>query len=1264
MTVQTTRLCRSLFWLLSLLPLLAAAADSVVAVSSSPPRVVFIIGENEYHTWETLPEFARTELEPRGIHCEFVMASPVEHDNVFTNFAAIKDADLLFISVRRRTPQTNMMALIRAHLKADKPLIGIRTASHAFGAEPPDQLHEGWRTFDRDILGCSYQDHYNNTGPNAAATLVQVSPDVPHPVLTGIPTNQLRVTSHLYKSRELAPTVTVLMSGHVEGRTETEPVAWVNTDGDRRVFYTSLGSPDDFKQPFFRRLLANSVAWALGRPVPMTPSLSKPRAEAGTDALMGSSSTRQSGPLAPSDSLARFKVSDDLEIDQVLTEPEVRQPVFLNFDERGRMWVVEYLQYPFPAGLKMLSHDSFWRAVYDKVPPPPPHQFVGADKISIYEDVDGTGRFTKHKTFVAGLNITTAVTKGRGGVWVLNPPYLLFYPDKNNDDIPDSDPEVKLSGFGLEDTHSVVNSLRWGPDGWLYGCQGSTVTAKVMRPGLDKEPIAHTMGQQIWRYHPETKRFEVFSEGGGNAFGCEIDSKGRIFSGHNGGDTRGFHYMQGAYLQKGFDKHGPLSNPYAFGFFPPMPHPAVDRFTHNFIIYDGGALPAQYEGKLFGIEPLQGRVVQSDIEPDGSTFKTWDINYPVTTTDQWFRPVDIKVGPDGAIYVADWYDGQVNHYRNHQGQIDKSNGRIYRLKSKGAKPIAPFDLGKLSSPELVGFLGHKNEWFRQQALRLIGDHKDESVVPLLTAMVQNNTGQLALEALWALNLSGGFNDSIAVNTLGHSDPFVRLWTVRLLGDACKVNGEIAGKLAALAGTEPNVEVRAQLACSARRLPAEHAIPIIRGLLGRDEDQTEKRLPLLIWWALEAQCETNRDAVLGMFKEPAVWRLALTREHILPRLMQRFALAGTRQDLVTCAKLLQLSPGHEETSKLMAGFELAFKGRSLAQIPDELAEAIARTGGESVVLGLRRGDARAVDEALRVIGDATEPNERRLRYIEILGEVRQPRSQPVLLRIISNDRDQLLQKAALTALQRSTDSVVATAVLDRFQTFDQGARTAALGLLASRPEWSLQMLQAVDAARLPASIITPDAAQKMKTYSDPKLLQFLRKYCPQERVSTTAEMQQQVQQYETVIRAGGGNPYEGRKLFTMSCGLCHKLFGQGAQIGPDLTPYKRDDLDTMLTNIVNPNAEIREGYETYLVSTKDGRTLSGFLADKDNRVVVLRGLDGVNQVLAQDQISEMKSTGTSLMPQGLLSALAEQQLRDLFAYLQSAQPLVGEPPRGN
>ena len=190
------------------------------------------------------------------------------------------------------------------------------------------------------------------------------------------------------------------------------------------------------------------------------------------------------------------------------------------------------------------------------------------------------------------------------------------------------------------------------------------------------------MGQLIWRYHPETRRYEVFAEGGGNAFGVEIDAKGRIYSGHNGGDTRGFHYVQGAYYQKGFNKHGPLSNPYAFGYFPAMKHDRVPRFTHTFVIYEADALPQTYRGLLFGLAPLLNHVVMSRVLLDGSSFQTSDVGLAVSSQDPWFRPVDIKLGPDGALYIADWYDRQVNHYRNHEGQIDSGNGRIYRLRAR------------------------------------------------------------------------------------------------------------------------------------------------------------------------------------------------------------------------------------------------------------------------------------------------------------------------------------------------------------------------------------------------------------------------------------------------------------------------------------------------------------------------------------------------------------------------------------------------------
>jgi type 1 glutamine amidotransferase/nicotinamidase-related amidase len=229
------------------------------------PHVVFIIGENEYHTWETVPEFARSELVKRNVRCSFVTASTKVNDNLFPNYQLIKEADLVFVSVRRRTPSKEMLALIRDHLNAGKPLAGIRTASHAFGAKPEDDEHEGWQNFDGDILGCNYQGHYNNTSPTRVKILTAAAQ---HPILTGVPPGEFSVTSSLYKSRNPASTVIPLMAGQTEGQTVEEPVAWINTAKNRRVFYTSLGNPNDFKQPFFRKLLLNGILWSLDQPIP------------------------------------------------------------------------------------------------------------------------------------------------------------------------------------------------------------------------------------------------------------------------------------------------------------------------------------------------------------------------------------------------------------------------------------------------------------------------------------------------------------------------------------------------------------------------------------------------------------------------------------------------------------------------------------------------------------------------------------------------------------------------------------------------------------------------------------------------------------------------------------------------------------------------------------------------------------------------------------------------------------------------------------
>lgn len=960
----------------------------------------------------------------------------------------------------------------------------------------------------------------------------------------------------------------------------------------------------------------------------------------------------------PADSLKKFTVPQDLKIEQVLAEPHVKQPIFQNFDERGRMWVINYLQYPYPEGLRVLSKDKHLRAVYDKVPLPPPHHERGADKITIHEDTDGDGKYDKHKTFIDGLNIASSFVKGRGGVWVLNPPYLLFYPDHNNDDVPDGDPVVHLEGFGLEDTHSVVNSLRWGPDGWLYSSQGSTVSGKVKKPGQkDKEAIA-SLGQLIWRYHPEKKIYEIFAEGGGNAFGVEVDKKGRIYSGHNGGNTRGFHYTQGSYYQKGFGKHGPLSNPYAFGYFQAMKHAKVPRFTHNFIIYEANTLPSKYHGHLFGIEPLQGRIVESQISDDGSSYKTEDLQRPVATTDKRFRPVDIKLGPDGAIYFCDMYEPQIAHLQHYQGNVEKGDGRIYRINAKDAKPVAPFDLGKKTSLELIAVLDHPNKWYRQQALRLFGDRKDATVIPALKQKLFDSEGQSALEALWALNLSGGLDEKIARRSLQHKGPFVRAWTIRLLCDENQVPATIGQQLIALALTEPHVQVRSQLASSSKRLPAEIGLPIAFNLLSRSEDLEDNHIPLILWWSLEKRVAKNREALLDYFSKAELWQYPLVEKYILERMMRRFASTGSRNDLMVCAKLLELAPEKSHAEILMSGFETAMKGRSQTSFPKALVIAMSKYGGQSISLGIRQGDKAAIAKALKVVADSKADNQKRLDYIQIFGEVKVTQCIPVLLKIIKTSSDLQMQIASINALQQYPDETIGKVVTAQYPEMSDDLRSAVQTLVSIRKPWTREFLTALDAGKINKETVPVETARKMTVYSDVNIANLISKHFGSISGATTEEMQKQIAAYQQTLETSKESPdrYAGEKLFQKHCGKCHKLFGEGGEIGPDLTAFKRDDVGRMLVNIVNPSAEIREGFETFLVVTEDGRTVNGFLADQDNNVIVMRSADGQSITIERDNIDEMLPQKKSLMPEGLFNKLTEKEIRDLFSYLRSSQPL--------
>jgi putative heme-binding domain-containing protein len=340
---------------------------------------------------------------------------------------------------------------------------------------------------------------------------------------------------------------------------------------------------------------------------------------------------------------------------------------------------------------------------------------------------------------------------------------------------------------------------------------------------------------------------------------------------------------------------------------------------------------------------------------------------------------------------------------------------------------------------------------------------------------------------------------------------------------------------------------------------------------------------------------------------------------------------------------------------MSGFESAMSGRSLSGLPNELAEALGKYSGGSVLLGLRQGKAEAVDQALATLADDRADRGNQLQYVQILGEVDQPRSVPSLLKLATRSDDPALQGAALVALPRYKGPEIGAAVLAVLPDLTDDVRGEALALLASRPGWARQLLEAVDAGKVDAKSVPVEVVQRLMRHRDATVAALLKAHYGDVRPSTPAELRAEIERMAAQVRSGAGDPRAGEKLFAGKCANCHALYGRGGKVGPDLTTYRRDDLDTMLLNVVNPSAEVREGYGSVLVATADGRSLTGVLMDQDRNVVVLRGSDGRDVTVPRDQIEEMTPSPISLMPEGLLKGMSDGEVRDLFAYLRSTQP---------
>src|SRR5437867_2368633 len=596
--------------------------------------------------------------------------------------------------------------------------------------------------------------------------------------------------------------------------------------------------------------------------------------------LTGDYAPAPSPALSPTEAQKKFVVPEGFEVRLFAAEPEVVNPVAMTWDERGRLWVVELYEYPLgaPAGTKP------------------------RDRIKILEDTDADGRADKVTVFADGLNLATGILLGNGGVYVGQAPEFLFLQDTNHDDVADTR-TVLLNGFGLHDRHELLNGFTWGPDGWLYMTHGVFTHSRVKVPEASSPGVE--VNAAVARYHPRTKKFEVFADGTSNPWGVDFDRYGNAFVSACVID----HFFQlapgGVYVRQG----GTPANPYTYEMLPSIvDHKHFMAAYSGVDIYQGNQFPSRWLGEAFLGNIHQSAINHDHLSPNGSSFKASAREDFLTTSDGWLRPVSTQTGPDGAVWIMDWYD-RYPCYQNANADpdgVDREFGRIWRVVYTGDHPGEPvpsrpekkMDLAKLSSARLVELLAHPNVWHRRMAQRLLDERRDpKTKAPLEKLLAGANTLEARLAALWTLHGSELLDDATLDQCDADPEPAIRAWVARLTGERGDPSAPSLERLAALAG-DRDPAVRLAVLTAARQFvsgaltidtppknPSAGVGRIIAAVVHASADAHDPLIPFLAWMAAEPMIANDPQTALNWLRDHGMDTMPLSGR-LLAKTMRR------------------------------------------------------------------------------------------------------------------------------------------------------------------------------------------------------------------------------------------------------------------------------------------------------------------------------------------------------------------------------------------
>jgi putative membrane-bound dehydrogenase-like protein len=949
-------------------------------------------------------------------------------------------------------------------------------------------------------------------------------------------------------------------------------------------------------------------------------------------------------PLEPAEALKTFRIRPGFRIELAAAEPLIEDPIAFSFDENGRLYVVEMRGY------------SERR-----------DEHLG--RIKLLEDVDGDGRFDKATVFAENLPWPTAVICYGGGVFVGASPDIYYLKDTTGDGVADQR-EVVFTGFGNTvsrlNVQALLNSFTWGLDNRIHGATAGN-GGRVRRVS-EPESAARDLRGKDFAFDPRT--FLMTAELGGGQYGLSFDSHGRKFVCSNSRHIQTFMYEARYASRNPFSAMPPglmdiaVDGAAAEVFRTSPDEPWRVLRTHWRVsgvvpgIIEGGGRPSGYFTAATGITIFRGNAraggefEDAFIADCGSNLihrkkirrhgvgrlaeRAPDERNTefLTSTDIWFRPVQLGNAPDGALYIADMYREVIEHpwslpepMKSHL-DLNSGNdrGRIYRIVPEDFIQPKPAQLGELGASELVKVLEHPNGWHRDTAARLLYERQDPAAAPELENLLANSGSAFGrLHALRALAGQNGLRESHLLQALSDRDAAVRRHAVELserFFSEGRPSAALWKKLEPLSN-DPDIEVRYQLAFTAGETVHPEKVPLLAAILRKDIAES---------WMRAAVLSSLRQGAGEMFS-------ALLRQ---PGIQESPDLQNFLRELAGIIAAGRDQAGIEQVIRVLKELDAA---DSMFALTLALAEGLERGGAPIRTGSHARELAPIFEKALQSAHDRNVNETVRLRAIELLARWEFSQVRPVLLALLAPRESEAVQLAALRAWSRFTEVEVAGQLLGRWNSFTPRLRGETINVLLARTERVSALLAAMVEGKIRPADLTAAQAQTLRGQKDSRL----REEAERLFASRSATPSEAFKNYQPALSLTGDRA-RGKIIFEERCASCHRFNGVGHDLGPDMATVRDGGKEKLLLNILDPNLEVAPNYLAWEIETTDGEHLTGMLAAESAGSVILRQPSGIETMVPRTRIERIQSQNSSLMPEGLEAGLSVDEMAALLDYL--------------